>query len=98
MMMTTFAITLLALIPITASAQSNTTRLGPLTPEQCKQVWTTIKQSETSTAPEGVTTSISNLAQVDDFAQVDTNGDGIIDEQEFQAACEKGLIYRALIR
>jgi hypothetical protein len=45
-----------------------------------------------------VTTSISNLAQVDDFAQLDTNGDGILDEQEFQAACEKALVYRALIR
>jgi hypothetical protein len=68
-----------------ASAQDATTPSPALTPNQCQQVWST---AITAAAP-----NVGSLAQVDDFAQVDTNNDGAIDQKEFTTACGKGLIH-----
>ena len=93
-----FLTTALLLTAGYASAQNTTTPSAPLTPDQCKQVWTTaVGKSETSTQA-GAVPSIASFAQVDDFAQVDTNGDGTIDQKEFEAACEKGLVHGPLMR
>ena len=92
-----FLTTALLLTAGYASAQNTTTPSAPLTPDQCKQVWTAVAKSETSTQA-GAAPSIASFAQVDDFAQVDTNSDGTIDQKEFEAACEKGLVYGPLMR
>jgi hypothetical protein len=42
-------------------------------------------QAQAGDAPE-------NFAQADEIAQIDTNKDGIIDRNEFAAACAKGLV------
>ena len=93
-----FLTTALLLTAGYASAQNTTTPSAPLTPDQCRQVWTTaVAKSETSTQA-GAAPSIASFAQVDDFAQVDTNSDGTIDQREFEAACEKGLVHGPLMR
>jgi ABC-type sugar transport system substrate-binding protein len=74
-----------------ASAQDATTPSAALTPDQCKQVWSTaVMQGETPA--QAAAPNTGSLAQVDDFAQVDTNNDGAIDQKEFTTACGKGLI------
>ena len=85
--------TALLLTAGSASAQNTPTRSAPLTFDQCKQIWsTTVAKSGPSTGAD-TAPSIASFAQVDDFAQVDTNGDGTIDQKEFEAACEKGLVF-----
>jgi hypothetical protein len=77
-----------------ASAQNPTTPSAALTPDQCNQVWSTaVTQGETPS--QAAAPNIGSFAQVDDFAQIDTNNDGAIDQKEFTAACGKGLIHEA---
>jgi hypothetical protein len=82
-----------------ASAQNTMTSGRPpivLRPDQCNEVWS--KAVTKSYTPEQAEDApeIVNFAQVDDFAQFDINNDGIIDNREFEAACEKGVVHAPL--
>ena len=73
-----------------ALARSATTSPRPsgiLTPEQCNSVWMTAGD-----APAQADITPENFAQADDIAQIDTNAGGVIDRNEFAAACAKGLV------
>lgn len=80
-----------------ASAQSAMTSGLPsavLTPDQCNEVWSKVATRGDVLAQADTAPDVVNLAQVDtDFAQVDTNNDGTVDKEEFQAACAKGLVH-----
>jgi hypothetical protein len=86
-----------------ASAQNAMTSGPPstvLTPDQCNEIWSkVVTKGDTpdtvnlAQVAKGDTLDIASFAQVDNFAQVDTNNDGTIDQKEFEAACAKGLVY-----
>jgi hypothetical protein len=78
-----------------ASAQSATTSSPPsavLTPDQCNEVWSKAVTKGDTLAQANVAPGIVNFAQVTNFGQVDTNNDGTVDKEEFEAACGKGLV------
>ncbi len=82
-----------------ASAESTMTSGPPsavLTPDQCNEVWSKAVTKGDTPAQADAAADIVNFAQVDDFAQVDINNDGTIDEKEFEAACGKGLVHAPL--
>jgi hypothetical protein len=73
-----------------AAAQQNTMTAGRpsavLKPNQCSGVWN-------KAVPNGGTLAQADAAPyIVNFPQVDTDNDGTIDKQEFQAACAKGLV------
>jgi EF hand domain-containing protein len=80
-----------------ASAQSAITSGPPsavLTPDQCDEVWRKAVTKVDTRAQADAVPDIVNFAQVDtDFSQVDTNNDGTVDKEEFEAACGKGLVH-----
>jgi hypothetical protein len=78
-----------------ALAQNATAPSAALTPDQCNQVWSTAVTKGETPAQAGAAPNVASLAQVDDFAQVDTNNDGAIDQKEFTTACGKGPHTRA---
>ena len=82
-----------------ASAQNTMTPGGPpivLTPDQCNEVWSKAVTRGDTAAQADAAPDIVSFAQVDDFAQVDINNDGAIDNKEFEAACGKGLVHAPL--
>jgi sugar lactone lactonase YvrE len=59
---------------------------APLDDAKCKALWTTV-------SPNGVTISQDKaVPYVVDFTMVDTDSDGAIDAQEFQAGCQSGFV------
>ena len=73
-----------------AAAQQNTMTAGRpsavLTPDQCNAIWS-------KAVPSGDTLAQANAAPyIVNFSQVDTNNDGNITKQEFDAACAKGMV------
>jgi len=57
-----------------------------LTPDQCNAIWS-------KAVPSGDTLAQANAAPyIVNFSQVDTNNDGAITKQEFDAACAKGMV------
>ena len=75
-----------------ASAQ-NAMASGPplvvLTPDQCNRVWRKAVPKDDTLAQADAAPEVVNFAH----AQVDTNNDGTVDKEEFEAACEKGLVH-----
>ena len=80
-----------------ASAQNTVAsapRLVVLTPDQCHEVWSKAVTKEDSPAQADAAPDIVNFAQLDtDFTQVDANNDGTVGREEFEAACQKGLVH-----
>lgn len=81
-----------------ASAQSTITSgssSAVLTPDRCNEVWSKAVASGDTLAQADTTPEVViPFAQVDtDFEQVDANNDGTVDEEEFAAACAKGLVH-----
>ena len=75
-----------------AAAQSATTSSPPsavLMPDQCNEIWSKVTKGTQA----GAGSNVSTFAQVDDLTQVDTNKDGMVDKEEFVAACGKGLVH-----
>jgi len=78
-----------------ASSQSATTSSPPsavLTPDQCNEVWSKAVTKGDTLGQANAAPGIVNFAQVTNFGQVDTNNDGTVDKEEFEAACGKGLV------
>jgi hypothetical protein len=82
-----------------ASAQNTMTSGRPpivLRPDQCNEVWGKAVTKSHTPAQAEAAPEIVNFAQVDDFAQVDINNDGTIDNREFEVACGKGVVHAPL--
>ena len=56
--------------------------------DDCRKIWN-LAAGRSDLGPDGA------KPYVDDFAQVDTNGDGKITNAEFRAGCENGFVHPA---
>ena len=66
--------------PLDSTAQGTALSL-----DDCRKIWN-LAAGRSDLGPEGA------KPYVDDFAAVDTNGDGKITNSEFRAGCENGLV------
>ena len=88
-----------AILLLTAGCMSAQNPITPghplivLTPDQCNEAWSKAVTTADIPAQADAAPEVVSFAQVDDFAQVDINNDGTIEEKEFEAACGKGLVH-----
>jgi hypothetical protein len=61
---------------------------APLSLDDCRKIWN-LAAGRSDLGPDG------SKPYIDDFATVDTNGDGKITNAEFRAGCEKGFVHPA---